>query len=214
MAHRILDSRSFVFLAALLAMSAAPLVAQGGRDLLVQPVAEPPVRVGAVRPGLIERPADVPVSVRARDVRSARPNAVRIPQPATELYQHDDDDLEAALYLVDDTTEEPLFEFELAQSFRLPRAGTVEYAVVCMGRGVDDTSADVDFSLNFYSGDRVGAGHAAGGIQRPNPDLPEPDRYACFELAGDLVGLELDSGRRLGRRLVAARRRRRRTRSS
>ena len=194
MVRRILNRRSFVFLAALLATSAAPLAAQVGRDLLVPVVAEPPVRVGAVHSSLIERAADVPVSVRARDVRSVRQDAVGVPQPATEVYQYDDDDLEAALYLVDDTTDEPLFEFELAQSFGLPRAGTVEYAVICMGRGMDDTSADVDFSLNFYSGD----GSAPATLLEEynvQTQLPEPGRYACFELAGDLVGLELDSGR-------------------
>ena len=181
-----LDRRSFVFLATVLAVSAAPLAAQGGRDLLAQ---EPPVRVGAVHSGLVPRAAHVPVSVRVRDMQALPGDAVGVAAPVTELYQYDDDVLEAALYLVDDETDEPLFEFELAQSFDLSGPGTVAYAVICMGREAADTSADVDFTLSFYSG--AGATPASFLAAFQGTVQLEAGTYSCFTLRGDVEGLEL-----------------------
>ena len=189
--HRMLDRCSPVFLAAaLLAAGAAPLAAQGGRDLLAP---EPPVRVGAVRSGLAPRAADFPVSVRVRDVRAAYRDAVGVPLAATELYQYDDDDFEADLYLVDSATDEPLYEFELAQRFRLSGPGTVAYAVICMGRGIDDTNPDVDFGLNFYSDAGSTPGSLLGAFEG-TVRIEQPGRYSCFTLRGAVQGLALDGG--------------------
>ena len=191
MVRRLLDRRCFALLALLFTPAAVPLAAQTGRDLLVPAGTDPQTQIRAVRSGLI-RPADgAPASVRVRDVRSASRDVVGVPQPATELYQYDDGDLEAPLYLVDDTTDDPLFEFELAQRFRLPEAGTVDHAVVCMGRGSIDTDADLAFSLNFYSGantPRTLLADYAATAQL------EAGTYVCFRLGGDLVGLPLAAG--------------------
>ena len=190
MVHRILDRRSSVFLAALLVASAAPLAAQGGRDLLAP---ESPVRVAAVRSELVMEAADVPVSMRIRDVRPAPHGAVGVALPATEVYQYDDDGFERGLYLVDDTTQEPLFEFELAQYFRLPRRGRVDYAEICMGREEDDTSPDVDFGLSFYAG----AGSIPGrrlGAYEGTVQLERPGTYSCTTLYGAIERLQLDGG--------------------
>ena len=191
MLRRMISGSRFVLLALLLAPASAPLAAQTGRDLLVPVSTDPQAQIRAVRSGLI-LPADgAPVSVRVRDVRSASREVVGLPQPATELYQYDDNDLEAALYLVDDTTQEPLFEFELAQRFRLPEAGTVDHAVVCMGRGSIDTEADLEFSFNFYSGASTPRTLLADYAVTAQLDA---GRYACFRLAGDLQGLPLNAG--------------------
>ena len=192
MVRRILDRRSLVLLAALPAVLAAvPLAAQTGRDLLVPLGTERKAQVGVVPSGLIEQAVEVPVSVRVRDVQSSRDGVVGVRKPATELYQYDDGDLEAALFLVDDATEDPLFEFELAQRFRLPEAGTVDHAVACMGRGPTDTAANLEFSLNFYSGGGTpGALLADYTVTAPL----DAGRYVCFELRGDLPGLPLAAG--------------------
>ncbi len=191
MVRQMLDRRSLILLAALPAVLAAPLAAQTGRDLLVPVGTDRQAQIRAVRSGLI-RPADgVPVSVRVRDVRSASRDVVGVPQPATELYQYDDGDLEAALYLVDDGTDDPLFGFELAQRFRLPEAGTVDHAVVCMGRGSIDTDADLEFSLNVYSGAGTPGTLLADFVVAAQLDA---GTYTCFRLEGDLEGLSLDAG--------------------
>ncbi len=192
MVRRILDRPFLVLLATLPAvLAAAPLAAQTGRDLLVPLSTERKAQVGVVPSGLIEQAVEVPVSVRVRDVRSSRHGVVGVRQPATELYQYDDGDLEAALYLVDDATEDPLFEFEMAQSFRLPEAGTVDHAVACMGRGSTDTDADLEFSLNFYSGSGTPGTLLADYTVTAQLDA---GRYVCFELRGDLPGLPLAAG--------------------
>ena len=191
MVCRILDRRCFALLALLLTPVSAPLAAQTGRDLLVPAGTDLQAQIRAVRSGLI-RPADgAPASVRVRDVRSASRDVVGVPQPATELYQYDDGDLEAALYLVDDVTDDPLFEFELAQRFRLPEAGTVDHAVVCMGRGSTDTDADLEFALNVYSGAGTPGTLLADFVVTAQLDA---GTYTCFELGGDLRGLSLDAG--------------------
>ena len=189
MPHRMLDRRSSAFLAAVLAASAAPLAAQGGRDLLAP---ESPVRLGAARSGLVPRAADVPASVRVRDVGSAPQGPVGVASAATELYQYDDDDLEAALYLVDEESDEPLFEFELAQRFRLSGPGTVDYAVICMGRGVDDTSAGLDYALSFYADAGTTPASLLAGFE--GSVQLEAGTYTCFTLTGAVEGLELDGG--------------------
>jgi len=180
----------FVLLALLLTPAAAPLTAQTGRDLLVPVGTDPQAQVAVASSRLVEQ-VELPVSVRVRDVRSASRGVVGLPQPATELYQYDDNDLEAPLYLVDDVTQDPLFEFELAQRFRLPEAGTVDHAVVCMGRGSIDTEAALAFSLNFYSGGGTPQTLFADYTVTTQLDA---GRYACFQLGGDLQGLPLDAG--------------------
>ena len=130
--------------------------------------------------------------MRARDLQAAPRDTVGVASPATELYQYDDDDLEAPLYLVDDETDEPLFEFELAQRFRLSGPGTVAHAVMCMGRGATDTSADLDFTLNFYSG--AGAVPASFLAGFDGTVQLEAGTYTCFTLRGAVEGLELGGG--------------------
>ncbi len=191
MLRRMISGSRLALLALLLTSASAPLAAQTGRDLLAPVGTDPQAQIRAVRSGLI-LPADgAPVSVRVRDVRSASRDVVGLPQPATELYQYDDGDLEAALYLVDDVTDDPLFEFELAQRFRLPEAGTADHAVVCMGRGSIDTDADLEFSLNLYSGANTPRTLLADYTVTAQLDA---GTYACFRLAGDLQGLPLNAG--------------------
>ena len=191
MVRRLLDRRCFALLALLFTPAAVPLAAQTGRDLLVPAGTDPQTQIRAVRSGLI-RPADgAPASVRVRDVRSASRDVVGVPQPATELYQYDDGTFEYLVFLVDEA-EELVFEYEFAQRFALPQAGTVEYAVVCMERRPEDTSSDARFQLNFYSGvgntprTRFGAFVVAA-------QLPEPGAV-CFEVGGRVQGLSLDAG--------------------
>ncbi|MCY3926757.1 MAG: hypothetical protein OXG81_00620 [Acidobacteria bacterium] len=187
--HRMLDRCSSVFLAAaLLAVSAAPLAAQGGRDLLAP---EPLKPVRAVRSGLIDRVQDVSVASRGRLLSSTRNGAVAASEAATEVYRYDDNVFEHLLFLVNDS-EELVFEFEFAQRFRLPREGTVRYAVACMERTQEDTESDARFRLNFYSG----AGNTPRGLLAAfdvAARLSEPGA-ACFEVGGELEGLSLDAG--------------------
>ena len=114
-------------------------------------------------------------------------------QPATEVYQYDDNVFEGYYRLIDNATNDFLYEMEFAQRFRLPEAGTVEYAVACMARAPDDTSSDAAFSLNFYSG--------AGNVPVALLDafdvparLPEAGTFICFEIGGAVEGLELNAG--------------------
>lgn len=191
MLRRMISGSRLVLLALLLTPASAPLAAQTGRDLLVPVGTDPQAQIRAVRSGLIRPAEGAPASVRVRDVRSARHEVVGVRQPATELYQYDDDDFEVGLYLVGDEGEDPLFESELAQHFLLPEAGTVEYAQVCMARRSTDTDADLEFALNFYSG--------ADAPERLLADYTvtarlEAGTYTCFLIGGALVGLSLPAG--------------------
>ena len=174
-----------VFLAFFLVPASVPLAAQEGRDLLV------PERPGRVRLSFVDRVDAEPVLARDRRVSSVGYPAVRVAQPATEVYQYDDGEFEGGVYLVDDTTGEVSFGLEFAQQFRLRRAGTVEYAVVCLGRGPDDTSSNAAFTLHFYSGAGSVPGALLAEYDVPDARLDEPGTYSCFEVGGEVEGLRL-----------------------
>ena len=178
---------------AALLILAPPSAAQTGRDLLVPAGAKPQARVGVVSSRLSERAGELPVSVRIRDPRSARHGAVGVSRPATEVYKYDDDSFEAFLWLVDEATDEPLYEMEFAQRFQLRAAGTVEYAEVCFARSQDDTTPEVDFAFRLYSnaGGSPGDELAAYDV---STRLEEPGFYDCFLLADELVGQSLPAG--------------------
>ncbi|MYH25523.1 MAG: hypothetical protein F4156_09870, partial [Holophagales bacterium] len=177
------------FLASTLIL-AAPSAAQTGRDLLLP---ESTAAVQAERLRLVEHVDAVRVTARDRGAASVDQAAVGVRQPATELYQYDDNVFEGFYRLVDNTTNDFLYEMEFAQRFRLPEAGTVEYAVACMARHQDDTSADAPFSLNFYSGAGNVPGTLLAAFDVP-ARLPEAGTYACFEIGGAVAGLELNAG--------------------
>ena len=174
-----------VFLAFLLVSASVPLAAQEGRDLLV------PERPGRVHLSFVDRVDAEPVLARVRRVSLVDYPAVRVAQPATEVYQYDDGELAGGVRLVDDTTGEVSFGIEFAQQFRLRRAGTVEYAVVCLGRGPDDTSSNAAFALNFYSGAGSAPGALLAEYDLPDARLGEAGTYNCFEVGGEVEGLRL-----------------------
>ncbi len=180
---------SSAVLALSLSASAVPAEAQAGRDLLTAavPTAERAVRVGAARRADEER-----VAARVREVSSPGVGPSSVGQRATEVYQYDDDDLDLAFYLIDENTDEPLFEFEFAQRFDLSSEGTVEYAVACMARVAADTSSAADFALGFYGGGD-GPGELLAAFDVP-ARLNEPGTYTCFQIAGAVEGLALEAG--------------------
>ena len=180
---------SFAVLASLPAL-AAPVAAQSGRDLLAP---QSRAAVKAERLGLIERAGAVPVRVRSRGNVLPSGEAVRVSQPATEIYSYDDDSFGDFLWLADEATGEILYEMEFAQRFRLRSAGTVEYAEACFARFEDDTDPEVDFVLTFYSNDGGSPGDALAGYNVATR-IAEPGSYDCFLLAEDLVGEPLPSG--------------------
>ena len=169
---------------------AAPTAAQAGRDLLAP---EPRAVVKARGLSLVEHVDAVRVSVRGRGASSVDRSAVGVRQPATEVYQYDDNVFEGFYRLVDNETEDFLYEMEFAQRFRLEEAGTVEYAVACMGRTQDDTSSDAAFSMSFYSG----AGNVPATLLEAfdvPAQIPEAGTYICFEIGGAVAELDLDAG--------------------
>ena len=180
---------TFAVLASLPAL-AAPVAAQSGRDLLAP---QPRAAVRAERLSLIERAGAAPVRVLSRGSVLPRGDAVGVPQPATEVYQYDDNVFEGFYRLVDNATDGFLYEMEFAQQFRLPEAGTVEYAVACMARTQDDTSNDAAFSLNFYSGTGNVPVTLLAAFDVP-AQLPEAGTFICFEIGGAVAGLELNAG--------------------
>ncbi|MYA08270.1 MAG: hypothetical protein F4060_09550 [Holophagales bacterium] len=181
-------SASLVVLASLLAF--APVAAQTGRDLL-QP--EPRAAVEAERLSLVERGDAVRVAALDRGLASVDPAVAGVRQPATEVYQYDDNVFEGFYRLVDNVTNDFLYEMEFAQRFRLPEAGTVEYAVACMARARDDTSADAAFTLSFYSGSGNVPVTLLGAFDVP-ARLPDAATYLCFEIGGAVTQLELNAG--------------------
>ncbi len=180
---------TFAVLASLPAL-AAPVAAQSGRDLLAP---QQRAAVRAERLSLIERAEAVPARVRSRGNVLPGGDAVGVSQPATEVYQYDDNVFEGFYRLVDNTTDDFLYEMEFAQRFRLPEAGTVEYAVACMARTQDDTSNDAAFSLNFYSGTGNVPVTLLAAFDVP-AQLPEAGTFICFEIGGAVAGLELNAG--------------------
>lgn len=167
----------------------APIAGQTGRDLLL-PESRVEVKAEGVR--LVEQVDAVRVTARSRG-QAFVDQAAGVRQPATEVYQYDDNVFEGFYRLIDNATNDFLYEMEFAQRFRLSEAGTVEYAVACMARTPDDTSSDAAFSLNFYSG--------VGNVPVTLLDafdvparLPEAGTFTCFEIVGAVAGLELNAG--------------------
>lgn len=169
---------------------APPITAQAGRDLLLP---EPGAELRAERLNLVERVDAVRVSARAGGVASVDRAATGVRQRATEVYQYDDNVFEGFYRLVDDATDDFLYEMEFAQRFRLPEAGTVEQAVACMARTPDDTSSDAAFTLNFYSGAGNVPVTLLAAFDVP-ARLPEAGTFTCFEIGGAVAGLELNAG--------------------
>lgn len=169
---------------------ASPLAAQTDRDLLLP---EPRMTVEAERLSLVEHVDAVRVPARGRGLPSVEQAAVGVRQAATEVYQYDDNVFEGFYRLVDDTTNDFVYEMEFAQRFRLPEAGTVEYAVACMARARDDTSADAAFSLSFYSAAGNVPGTLLAAFDVP-ARLPDAATYVCFEIGGAVTRLELNAG--------------------
>ena len=138
---------SFVTLASLLAV-AAPIAAQCFRDVLVHGST---AEVKADRVSLIEH-MDADTRHGARPPRGSGHWAGRdVRQPATEIYQYDDNDFERFVRVVDKATGRFPYEMEFAQRFRLPKAGTVEYAVACVARAQDDEDGEVYVLLRLYT---------------------------------------------------------------
>lgn len=160
---------TFAVLASLPAL-AAPVAAQSGRDLLAP---QQRAAVMAERLSLIERAGAASVRVRSRGNVLPGGDAVGVSQPATEVYQYDDDGFGDFLWLADEATGEILYEMEFAQRFRLRSAGTVEYAEACFARFEEDTDPEVAFVLTLYSdnggspGDAVAAYDVATRIAEP-----------------------------------------------
>lgn len=171
-------------------MLASPIGAQTGRDLLLP---EPEAEIRAERLSLVEHVDAVRVTARGRGVASVDQAAASVRQPATEVYQYDDNVFEGFYRLVDNASDDFLYEMEFAQRFRLPEAGTVEYAVACMARTRDDTSGDAAFSLNFYSGAGNVPVTLLAAFDVP-ARLPEAGTFICFEIGGAVAGLELNAG--------------------
>ncbi len=169
---------------------AAPIAAQGGRDLLLP---ESSVEVEAERLSLVEHVEAVRVTARGRGMVSVDRAATGVHQPAREIYQYDDNVFEGFYRLVDNATNDFLYEMEFAQRFRLPEAGTVDYAVACMARTQDDTSSDAPFTLSFYSGAGNVPGTLLAAFDVPGR-LPEAGTYVCFEIGGAVADLELNAG--------------------
>lgn len=169
---------------------APPIAAQAGRDLL-RP--EPRAEIEAERLSLVEYVDAVRVTARGRGVVSVNRTAASVRQPATEVYQYDDNVFEGFYRLVGNASNDFLYEMEFAQRFRLPEAGIVEYAVACMARTRDDTSGDAAFSLNFYSGAGNTPVTLLAAFDVP-ARLPEAGTFICFEIGGAVAGLELNAG--------------------
>ena len=179
---------SLAVLASLPAL-AAPVAAQSGRDLLTP---QPRAAVRAERLNLSELADPVRVAALSREAPSIGGDAARVRQAASEVYSYDDDDFEFYRF-VDDVTGDIHYEAEAAQRFRLREAGTVEYAVACVGRGMDDTSGDARFVLSFYGGASAAPAALLGAYNVP-ARLEEAGTYLCFEIEGALEGLELPAG--------------------
>ncbi len=182
-------SASFVVLASLLAF-APPVAAQTGRDLLLP---EPRAAVRAERLDLVNQPGMLPVRVRSAERVATAGGVVGVSQPAREIYSYDDDSFENAVVLVDDVSDEILFEMEFAQRFTLSGPGAIQWAEACIVRSADDTDPDVNFWLTLY-GDTEGVPGSQVERYTVAARISQPDRYTCFRLADDLVGQELPAG--------------------
>ncbi len=180
---------TFAVLASLSAL-APPVAAQSGLDLLAP---QPRTAIRTERLNLSELADPVRVAAHSRVAPSIGGDATRVRQAATEVYQYDDNVFEGFYRLVDNATDDFLYEMEFAQRFRLPEAGTVEYAVACMARTQDDTSSDAAFSLNFYSGTGNVPVTLLAAFDVP-AQLPEAGTFICFEIGGAVAGLELNAG--------------------
>ena len=179
---------TFAVLASLPAL-AAPVAAQPGRDLLAP---QPRTAIRTERLNLSEFADSVRVAAHRREAPSIGGDATRVRQAATEVYSYDDDDFEFYRF-VDDVTGDIHYEVEAAQRFRLREPGTVEYAIACMGRGQDDTDSDARFVLSFYAGGSAAPATVLGVYDVP-ARLEEAGTYLCFEIEGELEGLELPAG--------------------
>lgn len=188
MTCRTLVSGCLASLAAALLL-AAPVAGQAGRDLL-----QPQLRTAdrAERLNLSEFAAPVRVVAYSREAPPLGGDATRVRQAATEVYSYDNDSFEFYRF-VDDVTGDIFYEVEAAQRFRLPEAGTVAYAVACMGRGRDDTSGDASFALRFYRGSNTAPAALLGDYSVP-ARLEEPGTYLCFEIGGAVERLQLPAG--------------------
>ena len=182
-------SASFAVLASLPAF-APPVAAQAGRDLLLP---EPRAAVRAERLDLVDQPGMLPVRVRSAERVSTAGGLVGVAQPATEIYSYDDDSFENAVVLVDEFSDEVLFEMEFAQRFTLSGPGAIQWAEACIVRSEDDTDPDVNFWFTLY-GDAGGVPGAQVERYTVQAAISQPDRFTCFRLADDLVGQELPAG--------------------
>lgn len=169
---------------------APPIAAQAGRDLLLP---EPGAELRAERLNLVEHVDAVRVTARVGGVASADTAAASVRQRATEVYQYDDNGFEGFYRLVDNATNDVLYEMEFAQRFRLPEAGIVEYVQVCMARTSGDTSDDAAFSLTFYRGAGTTPRTEVESFDVPGR-IPEAGTYICFRIVGAVEELELGSG--------------------
>ena len=190
MTCRTLASGCLALLASTLIL-APPIAGQAGRDLLLP---EPGAVVRAERLNLVEHVDAVRVTARGRGAVSVDRAAASVRQAATEVYQYDDNVFEGFYRLVDNATDDFLYEMEFAQRFRLPEAGTVEYVGACMARARDDASSDAAFTLNFYSGAGNTPVTLLAAFDVP-ARLPEAGTVSCFEIGGAVAGLELTAGR-------------------
>lgn len=166
-----------------------PLAAQTGRSLLLP---ESTAVVSAERLRLIEHVDAVRVTAQGRGAVSVD-QAAGVRQPATEIYQYDDNDFEQFFRLEQRDTGDFAYEMEFAQRFRLPEEGIVEYAQACMARAPADTSREASFSLTFYRG--------AGNVPRTTVEaydvraqIQEAGTYVCFRIGGAVEGQELNAG--------------------
>jgi len=169
---------------------APPSAAQEGRDLLLP---QPRTAVRADRLDFVEGVDAVHVAARSRDLTSSGPGPVGVAQAAVEVYSYDDNDFDGFYRLVDNLTDDVLYEMEFAQRFRLPESGTVEYAIACVARGRDDTSSDAAFTLSFYRGTGPVPTTLLAAYDVP-ARLEEPGTYTCFRITGAVESLQLDAG--------------------
>ena len=168
---------------------AAPIAAQTGRDLLAP---EPLTAVRTERLDLVDWAGTLPVLVR-RVENVSTTSVVRVAQPATEIYSYDDDSFENTGVLVDNVTDDILFEMEFAQRFTLSGPGTIQWAEACIVRAADDTDPDVSFWFTLY-GDSGGVPGSEVARYTVGARISQPNRFTCFRLAEELVGQPLAAG--------------------